>query len=153
METLQKTTWTHYLIIGLLISLFGLSNSCKKTRDYAQDGEFNFVNQTNHYISYQKGFEKYNLAPQATVIINQVQDAPGKNVDVNTYSNPFTKEYSYTEPFVIKYNDNRCLTITRSSEHTPLDIKNYNAEKLGERKYKFTYTFTEADYNRAVTCP
>lgn len=153
MKTVQKIRWINYLIIGLLIKICLLGISCNKTRDWAQDGEFYFVNETNHYISYQKGFERYNLAPKTTIIIKQVQDAPSKGVNPGTYSSPFTKEYAYNDPFIIKYDDNRCATITRDSEHSLTRINSYLAERISERKFKFTYTFTEADYNRAVACP
>lgn len=32
-------------------------------------------------------------------------------------------------------------------------LKNHTAERVSDVTYKFTYTFTEADYNRSVNCP
>ncbi len=54
----------------------------------------------------------------------------------------------------IRFNQTRCLVTTFYTEHSPLNINSYSNEgKIGESTYKFTYTFTEADYNRATTCP
>lgn len=54
----------------------------------------------------------------------------------------------------IKFNGNRCLSNqVATSEHSPLNIKNYVVENIDKYTYKFTYTFTEADYDRAITCP
>lgn len=57
-------------------------------------------------------------------------------------------------PITIKFDNNKCLiNQTIDSMHRVLDIKNFAAEKVDRFTYNLTYTFTEADYNRATTCP
>lgn len=149
MKIVQKTTWIKYLTIGLFINISMLNVSCNKIREYAQFGDFYFVNQTDYNIIYQKGLEKFNVMANSSILIRDTQDAI-KEVSPNRYHTLFI---NYNPPLIIKFNDNKCLEFAPNSEHTLLDIKNYVAEKIGKRTYKFTYTFTEADYNRAVACP
>ena len=139
-----------YLQLGSIISLVAILFSCDKIGDPVRDGEFYFINQTNHTITYNNLFEEYNLAPKATILIKQTQDVIGK-FNVNDYFSPFLMRTK--EPIIIKFNADKCLQATMTSENSILDIKSYNAEKINKYTYKFTYTFTEADYNRAVTCP
>ena len=145
----QKIIWMHYLQRGLLISIFGIFlNSCAKV-EYAQHADFYFINKTPYQISYVKGYEKFNVAANSTILIKDTQDAV-KKVDPTTYYAPFR---GISLPSTIKFNQVKCLTIDAVSEHSPIEIKNYIAERIGERTFKFTYTFTEADYNQAVACP
>jgi hypothetical protein len=151
---MQKNTLASFLMIGLLISFFTLVSSCNKIREYAQFGTFNFVNQTNYTITFYNKlspirYAEYTILPNSVTSIEKTQDAI-KDVNSTTYHSPFI---GFTPPLIVKFNSVKCLEITPESEHTPLDIKNYAAEKLGERSYKFTYIFTEADYNRATICP
>jgi len=145
----QNNIWMRFLQLGLIISLTFTFISCNKKTEYAQLGEFWFINQTNYNITYKQGFEKFNVMANSSTLIKDTQDAV-KKVEPNKFHAPFR---SIGLPVVIKFNQIKCLEIDVNSEHSILDIKNYLAEKLSERKYKFTYTFTEADYNRAVACP
>ncbi len=154
MKTIQSNTLVNFSIIGLLISLLVLNSSCNKIREYAEFGVFNFVNQTKYKITFSTKasptvYEKFSILPNSTTTIEDTQDGV-KEVNSSTFHSPLI---GFVPPIVVKFDNIKCLEITSVSEHTPLDIKNYVAEKLGERKYKFTYTFTDADYNRATTCP
>lgn len=145
----QHNTWMRYLTLGLIISSITFFSACKKV-NYAQFGEFYFVNETNHSISFEKGLEQFNLAPKAVFFIKQTQDS-GKDPSVSIYQSPIMK---LSNGLVnIKFDMNKCIAVTYYTEHSILDIKNFISEKISKRTYKFTYTFTEADYNRAVTCP
>jgi len=147
---LQKTTWTHYFLIGLIISLTLTMNSCAKVA-YAQFGKFYFVNNTNHRITYDKGLEAFNVGPNETIIVSQIQDS-GKSVIQSSYISPFLLRSNGL--ITIRFDNNKCLIDEkRGDPHSVMDISNYIPEKIDKRTYKFTYTFTEADYNRAVTCP
>ena len=154
MKTARKATLVTYLLTGLLINSINLSCG-KKSIDYGRQGEFVFINKTSHSISYPKGIEKYNILPNATVTITQTQES-AKVVNAESYIAPFIIDYGFkTDPPIlpIQFDGNRCWNPNNVSEHSPLELKNYIAEKLDERKYKFIYTFTEADYERAVACP
>lgn len=122
--------------------------SCAK-REFVQDAEFHFINKTNFHITYNFGLDKYNLNPNETKVFKEEQGAR-RNSDATTYYTPFKVT---TFDVTIKFDGSKCLIISPNGSFGPLNIKNYNAEKLGSRTYKFTYTFTEADYNRATTCP
>lgn len=81
-----------------------------------------------------------------------MKDAHGvarKKARPETYGTPFNNSSS----LVIQFDGNKCLTMTNSSVNSLLNISNYSAEKIDAFNYKFTYTFTEADYNRATICP
>ena len=140
-----------FLITGLIIISTSLI-SCKIIREEVLFADFVFINNTRYSISYGQGLEKYNLQPQSTIFVSIEKDGSGKNVKPENYAAPYFYESRFKLPIIIKIN-NRCWEPTELEEHSPLNINNYTAEKLGERKYKFTYTFTDADYERAVACP
>ena len=73
---------------------------------------------------------------------------------------PFLKKrhdkmwYDFFIEIIIKFNDVKCLINVKENDRNSIrDIKNFVAERINNNTYKFTYTFTEADYNRASTCP
>jgi hypothetical protein len=154
---IQNKISNHFLIIGLLFSLLVMgAPSCKKTTDHAMEGEFYFVNSTSHQITFSTGFEKYNLAAKATGPIFTVSDIGDKEITASSFYTPFIKEQAYNipqQPIIIRFDNQKCTSINgNSGAHNILDISSYNNEKIGERKYRFTYTFTEEDYNRATLC-
>ena len=144
----QNSIWMRFLALGIIISLTLFINSCQKV-NHGQFAEFHFVNKTNHTITYNKPFEKYNVAAMSTTIVKESQSA-GKNVTAESYHRPFMEFGG----IVLKFDQDKCIIDhPLDSPNSIINLKNYVAEKIGDRTYKFTYTFTEADYNRAVTCP
>lgn len=146
-----------FLTIGLIISaLFTGATSCNKTRDYAMEGQFYFVNSSSHSITFSAGFEQYNLEANSTSKPFMITDISDREIPAGSYHPPFSKESAFKipiEPIGIKFDNSRCITLLDDSgTHNILNIASYSSEKLGERKYKFVYTFTESDYNRAVSC-
>jgi len=144
----QKTTWMRYLTLGTIFSALLIHISCKK--EYFGYGHFYFVNETNHSITYGNLFEEYNLGPHQTILIKQTQDAT-RRANLEDYISPFSMRTK--GPLDIRFDANKCVTVLRETEHSVLNIESYKPEKLDKFTYKFTYTFTEADYNRALTCP
>lgn len=143
----QNKMWMRFLALGVF-SLFFFGVSCRKI-DREQYGEFLYVNSTNHTINIlTPHVNSFSLFGLKTHVMKQNQVA-GKKVAPETFRNPFTNSNS----LVIQFDGNRCLTMTNLSDHSLLNISHYSAEKIDDRTYKFTYTFTEADYNRATTCP
>lgn len=149
----RNNIWMRYLTLGLIISIGILLNSCK---DYFFNMvvEYHFVNETNYSISYPVGYEKFNVAPKSTIVIIEQGKGGGKHgVAASDFSSPLSS-ISALGIFTIKFNQAKCLVdIKPDDEHSVRNIKNFVAEKIAENSYKFTYTFTEADYNRAVQCP
>lgn len=145
----QKIIWMRYLQLGITISILLLISSCKKY--YDKTGHFVFVNKTSHSITYPTLFEEYNILPNSTIIIKQSQDGT-KSLDVSSYFSPFLMRTK--GPITIKFDANKCLLNSSSNTiHSVLDIRSFEAEKVDKFNYKFTYTFTEADYIRAIACP
>lgn len=152
----QNNTLKHYLIIGLIISLITLIGSCDKgIYRYERLAEFHFVNETNYNVTYPTSYERFNIAPKSAIIIKENIPVGSKKMQatISDYISPLSSE-SATNNLTIKFNNMKCLINVKEDEINSIrNIKNFIAEKIGENNYKFTYTFTEADYNRAITCP
>lgn len=141
------------MAISMLFIMPMISSCGKKIIDYADiEGEFYFVNQTNYTIKVVNMQQEFNVVIGQTNLIKHLQGGL-KTVNPSSYSDPFTYGMAPNDKKILIKINNKCENVTLNSEHSILNINSYSAEKLGERKYKFTYTFTEADYNRAVTCP
>ncbi|WP_316795091.1 hypothetical protein [Pedobacter agri] len=106
------------------------------------EGEFYFINNTSHQIGFSTGFEKYNLAPNATSTVFMISDISDKSTSEDSFYAPFLKEKAYkvpAEPIIINFDNNRCIIIRYMlGNHNPLNINSYSSEKFTERKYKFT---------------
>lgn len=150
----QKTTWMRYLTLGLITSLLTMFSSCDNNMyRYVRLAEYHFINETNYAITYPIGYEEFNIKPISTTIFRQSVNSGGKGVQVSDYISPLSSDLP-TYKLVIKFDNIKCLTDVKADDvHSIRDIKNFIAEKIGKNSYKFTYTFTEADYNRATTCP
>ena len=147
MKTIQSKIWMLFLVLGVF-SLFFFGFSCKKI-NREKSLEFIYINSTNHTINFfTPHFNSFNLLGLKTHLIEQVQVA-GKKIGFETFRTPFTNSNS----LVLQFDGNKCLTMTNSSDHSMLNMSNYTEEKIDDMTYRFTYTFTEADYNRAVACP
>ena len=149
----QNNTWMRYLILGLIISLFGILTSCKD-HFFQINIEIQLINETNYQVTFPIGYEKYNVAPKSRIIITESSKSVGKG---GTRASDFKSPFFSINPnndFTIKFGPTKCLSNIKIEDlHSIRDIKNFFTETLGENHYKFTYTFTEADYNRAVACP
>lgn len=147
MKTVQNKMWMRFLMLGAFSLLF-FGFSCAKI-EREQFAEFIYINTTNHIISFVTPTgNSFNLLSMKKHQINENQPAP-KRIGFETYRTPYVNSNS----IVLKFNGDKCLTMTNSSENSILNISHYSAVKIDEKTYRFTYTFTEADYNRAVTCP
>lgn len=149
----QNKTLKHYLTIGLVISLFGILISCKNEEFFTQTASFHFVNQTNYNVSYDSGLEKFNIPAKSTTVTNETYRGGGKGASAPPlYNHPFNEHYG--KKINIKFNNVKCLIDVKVDDpNSVMNIKNYTVEKIDNYTYKLTYTFTEADYNRAVACP
>ncbi len=104
--------------------------------DYVVKADWVYINDTEHTIEV-KGFYNFTLEPQGSYTIYQDGDGPEQ-----------TTEESYIAPFVFGIST---IVIDGETE-IPIgdsgitDRKNYTSEKIADRHYKFTYTFTDADF-------
>lgn len=145
---LQKITWRHYLILGSYILVLNSTLSCKSDIDYVMLGDYIHVNNTDTVINI-NGNRSFKINSKQSHIINILGDGPEVVTEKN-YVPPFTF-------VVITYNDTLCDTLTSGPKaglgEGILGIDNYTSEKVADRHYKFTYTFTQADIDKAVLCP
>ena len=148
----QKPTWRHYIFIGIAISLL-LTISCgRKLTDWIQHAEYQYVNQTNYNITFPKGAVNVIVRPN-TITTFKMTFGANEIVTANSFANdgnPFDLTDTYKRIF---FDNLKCLDLSTLTINNPSNFKNYVAERIDKRTFKFTYTFTEADYNRAVTCP
>lgn len=153
----QNNMLKHSSIIGLIISLTVTLISCDRGDNYRynRSAEYHFVNETNYNISYPTPYNRFNIAPKSTTIIKEsIYIGSSKmNADASDYTSPLASEYA-TNSLLIKFNNLKCLTDVKENDiNSVRNINYYTVEKIAENNFKFTYTFTEADYNRAVACP
>lgn len=141
------------MFLAIIFSISLISSCGKKIIDYADiEGEFYFVNQTSYTIKIVNLQQEFNVITGQKNFIKRYQGG-SKTVNASSYSDPFTYGMAPNDKKILVKINNKCENSTPTSIHSLLNINSYVSEKIGERKYKFTYTFTEADYNRAVTCP
>jgi hypothetical protein len=153
MTITQKTIWMRYLLLGVFsVSFFGFS--CKKRVDYAQYAEFRYLNSTSKKIVMDYPKKKFAIEANGGEYYFEVKGIGPKTISPDSYN--FSLPINLTEenriPVTIKIGE-KCFTSTERSEHTLINVNSYQIEKIDEGHYKFTYTFTEADYNLAVNCP
>ncbi len=151
MKTRRNNILTPFLLLGA-INIILLGFSCKKRTEYIQEAEFYFINNTTHNIELLQPYFKFMVLPNQTNIILEEQVGDGK-VDKEDFRNLFTNNVKITDTLLSFKIGDRCLMQTKNSEHSIMNLKNYVAEKRDNITYKFTYTFTDADYERAVICP
>lgn|GEM_PF-1284825 len=153
MIIIQKTIWMRYLVLGVF-SLTLFSFSCKKRVDYAQYAEFHYLNSTSKKIVMDYPKKKFAIEANGGEYFFEVRGIGPESISPDSYN--FGLPINLTEenriPVTIKIGD-KCFISTETSEHTLINVNSYKIEKINEGHYKFTYTFTEADYNRAVNCP
>ena len=140
-----------FLVLGgFSLILFGFS--CKKS-EYVHNLEYYFDNKTNHLIKLDYPSYKFTIEPAKTFVLKESFDGPKTSTAESYLSNPIPSLINRKQAEVVIRIGDKCFISTDNSEHSLINMKSYVGEKLGERKYKFTYTFTDADYERAVVCP
>ena len=146
----QHNMLKHYLIPGLIFSLTLVISSCKDDF-YNQYGQYYFVNETDYHITYNSGLEAFNIPPKSTTVFEEKTKGEGKKIsEVSNFKDPFIRN----EVVTIKFNNVKCLlNVKKEDAHSVRNINSYTAKRIDDYRFQFTFTFTEADYNRAVNCP
>lgn len=144
----QKTTWMRSLIFGISLICANLFFQCKKHVDYLSMGTYVYFNDTDSLIEVRSGVYDFAINSKQSYIIEQRGDG-SKNVSENDYVPPMTSAG-------VIYAGTKCDTLNSGIKvgkgEGILNLENYKSEKIGERHYKFTYTFTEVDYKKGVPC-
>lgn len=141
---LQKTIWMRYFTLGISMIFITLFTQCKKHQDYLVKGTYVYVNRTNYLIEIKRGVDLFTLNPNESHTIEQIGEGP-KDVTEKDYIPRFQGGE------IIVYDNEMCDTLLISKEGFT-GIENYLSQKLGDRNYKFKYTFTQTDYQKAQPC-
>ncbi len=108
---------------------------CGKTlHDYGGTSTWEFKNESTHAIEVM-GYLGFRLAKDATHSFD-FNVGTGKYVSEDSFRSPYDAERTK-----ITLDGERVVTVPEIA-----DIKNYTSEKITDRHYKFTYTFTDADF-------
>lgn len=140
----QKIIWMRYLTLGTSFLVILSIASCKKHVDYLVKGTYVYVNNTDSLIDVKNAPYVFTIKSKESYTIEQIGDGT-KEITEKNYVAPFSGGQ------IITYGNNMCDTLLVSKESIS-GIENYMSEKVGERHYKFTYTFTDTDYKKAVPC-
>ena len=138
------------LIGGLIFSICFLICSCKDDF-YNLYGKYNFVNETDYTITYNMGAQTYTIPPKSTTVFEEKTRGEGSGKsEPSNFRAPFTR----TEVVTIKFNNQKCLLNVKEEDvHSIRNINNYTATRIDKHSFQFKFTFTEADYTRAIACP
>lgn len=136
----QKKIWMRFLQLG---SLSLLLCSCEGNIDYIQYATWVYENQALQTIDVQaKVFNSFSLAPGESYVY-EVETAAGEYVTPESYSVPY-----YANGTTLIVGEKEFLLLENESI---LDISSYNIEKIKERHYRFTYTFTDEMVDELLT--
>ncbi|WP_412466721.1 hypothetical protein [Pedobacter sp. KLB.chiD] len=151
MKTIQNSIWMRFSMLGAF-SILALGFSCKKKTDYAQFAEFHYVNASSKEVKVEYPLKNFTILPSERFTIKQSDVGP-KTISPEVYNDPLPL-YLTGEKRDEIFNriGTKCLISTRTSQHSLININSYTVEKINDGYYKFTYTFTEEDYDRAVAC-
>lgn len=143
MKTQLKIIWTRFLLIGTSLVLLTSFEGCKKDIDFRVRSKWVFINDTSFEITYKpEGFwTEFNVAANSSTTIEQESEGP-ETVTIANFSPPLKAQY-------LVFNSTKCILL---SEVGADKIENYINQKLDERYFEFTFTFTEEDFNNSSDC-
>jgi hypothetical protein len=161
MLILQKTIWLHYLLIGISVP-FLVAGCGKKDVEYRMRVELTFINTTDKVISFQmrsgissSNLESVTITPrtQSKTFTYNVEGVdkkmnPGnccQDVLIDVYGGRGLEGVSQT----LKFNNNLC--VTHLNEKSVI-LANYTTERITDRHFRYSYTFTENDFENAEPC-
>jgi hypothetical protein len=144
----QKTTWMRYLTLGISVMIIFALLQCKGEVDYFVQGTYVYVNSTDSLIDVKSGVYNFKIKPNDSHKIEQGGEG-SEDVSAQNYVPPMISA-------VVKYGNEKCDTLDSGFKvgagEGITGISNYTSEKISKRHYKFTYTFTNLDYNKARPC-
>lgn len=112
------------------VSIF---SGCKAEKDYVVKADWVYINNSSQSLKV-TGLEVFDLDVAATKTLSYNIDGPETVAESN-----------YVAPF--KSGTTKIIVAGREFTDTKItDREHYIAERVAERHYKFTYTFTDADF-------
>jgi hypothetical protein len=142
----QKTMSIPFLLFGISVILI-IMNSCGKKNDYQVKAKYFFINETDANIYFQDNWSKFNLNSFETIVDSI--DTEGSK-DVTCYD--FTSPLLGCDPCIIMYSDNKCDTFYYYDNRGPINIVNFECNKVSERNFEFRFRFTKELQNEANNC-
>lgn len=132
-----------FLLIGTNLILLTSFEGCKKDIDFRVRSKWVFINETSYEITYKPdGFwNEFNVAPNSSTTIEQESEGP-EQVSVNNFTPPLKAQY-------LVFNSTKCILLSAVGADK---IENYANQKLEERYFEFTFSFTELHYNNSTDC-
>jgi hypothetical protein len=138
----QKINWTRYLMLGSnIIAICVVLNGCHTRKEYSARSRWIYVNETNSNITHSFDtavITPYDLDKKETKVFEEHGDG-SKDMKASDYSPAITS-------FLVVYDLLLCDTIE------DIAIANYEAVKLDDNYYQFTFRFTEKMVQQADTC-
>jgi hypothetical protein len=138
-----------YLLIGISIVLLNL-NGCQQEVEYRLDTEFVYVNQSDKFLSFEASNGSSNrrviaLSPNSSDTVYYAASGGFENPDPNSCCQGLLGDI-LGGALTLTFTDSIC------SLSSPLDINNYVSEKVEDRYFRYTFTFTEEVLNKATGC-
>lgn len=140
----QKTTYAIYLLIGISLLTACLS-SCQKEISHRLDAEFIFENHSNKTLVFSvhdptSSRNEIILEPNSSDTIKLIPSEGPKNPNPETCCQGLLNSVlagSDQGSIVINYDTLQCII------ESPANIDNYKNERVNERHFRYTFTFTD----------
>lgn len=140
----REIIWMQLLLIGILSSL----SSCTEKTDNSYFEEYVFINNSNHEIvieAYTKNDDDYfkntYSITKNSSFVQEIEIMFGSKTGIVALSDSVEIFFNST-----KYN---WFLPNSESEYNVLDRNNYLMDKLSDNHVKYTYFFSDNDYNNA----
>jgi hypothetical protein len=155
----QKLIYQHYLLIGISALIFFL-NGCVQEIEYGLTMDLLYINQTDETISFSiinsnNQRETVSISPNSeseifTYFISGVDKKPAietccQDPLIDVFGGRGTEGNSQ----VLIINDELCVTHLNEKS---VVISNYLQEKISDRHFRFSYTFTNNDIENKHQC-
>lgn len=140
----QKIIYVHYLLIGISV-LTTCLYSCQEEIEYRLDAEFIFENHSDKTLSFSVHDPNnirndISLEPNTSDTIKLIPSEGPKIPNPDTCCQGLLESIlvgADQGSIIIKYDDLECII------DSPANIGNYKSERVNERHFKYTFTFTD----------
>ena len=145
-------------VLGISLLTFLFIASCGRT-EYLAKASFVYKNETDYLISYNRILnsdtsQMFTIAPKSEKVLTFEGGGADKQPTIENCCEGFLESTQGIDaPILVIFENLRCIVYLEGDGSTTTNLLNgYEAEQLTDRSFKFTFTFTEADYQNAVPC-
>ena len=154
MKTVLKTTWMHYLIIGISLVISTLISSCDKGEvEYLSTTNFIYKNLTSEpvelklYDNDNNNFKNYNIPISSEIKISLTQSG-GKTGVGRPFG--FPNEGTATKVIILFTSSNKCLA--NSKILSVKDYDNFSESMYNTSNNTLIYSIDSVELNNATNC-